>query len=380
MMVSAETKETRWPLALAATLALGVAGSCSSVLLPALIGSFAHLAQLTGAQAAIVASIEMAAMTVSAAIVALSLRWIGVRRFAVGALIGFAVANLVSGLATTMPSLALVRATSGLSEGTLMATMSAALAGGRSPARAFALSMALNLSVSALGFDLLPKLVESCGPAALYYGLAVLAVPGLLLSPWLCAARADRAGEEAGATSGPDNLAPIVVALFAALALFTAAGAVWAVVGRVGLELGLTEGRVGAVLGGATLAGIVAGLGASWIGGRLSRPTILALSTLLLAAAMIGFPLLRTSGAFPFLTDAMMGCYVLAAPFYLGVVARLDPTGKLAAAFIAVQYAGFAIGPALAAPFLNSGVYGVFWVGTGLCGIALPLILLADAK
>ena len=262
-----------------------------------------------------------------------------------------------------------------------MATMSAALARGPAPARSFALSMALNLSVSALGFDLLPKLVEFYGAPSLYYGLAGLAAPGLLLSPWLRTVRDERGARQTAASLHSGPTAPMAVALFAALALFTASGAVWSVVGRVGLEVGLTEARVGAALGGATLTGIIAGLLASWIGGRLSRPAMfLALSTLLLAAAMAGFTFLRGHVAFPLLTDAMMGGYVFAAPFYLGVVARLDPTGKLAAAFIAVQFAGLALGPALAAPFLSSEIYSVFWMGAGLCAVALPLVLFASAN
>jgi MFS family permease len=175
-----------------------------------------------------------------------------------------------------------------------------------------------------------------------------------------------------------------LLALLAMLSYFVAQGVVWAYLFLIGLEGGLTEQGVANGLTLSQFAGIAGALLAALVANRYGR-------TLPLGIGIIGGAvcLYFLVGQFEFLVFALaVGVYNFAwnmtHPYLLGAMASFDRKGRVVVYAVAMQMAGLAFGPMLAAAVIDAGDYAnVNAFGAGLFVLSFALILppvLAQAK
>jgi MFS transporter, DHA1 family, inner membrane transport protein len=353
-------------LAFVALLALGIAAAAPSIIFPGIVGALEMSGRYSAASAASVVAVEMAGMLVAALLVSWSGARLPFRRIAAFGVVTFVVADLAAAVLPPLELLRALRFVAGLGEGAGIAAMAAMAASRAAPERYFAASVACNLAAGALLLQLLPGITAALG-GGVFVAMALVSVPALLLLPAL----PQTTGVSVGMASAGTPIQPLVVswpvvfACLGTLLFFAAISAAWSMVAPAAARAGLAFDDAAQILATATLAGIATGLFASWIGPRVARHWALLLGTGALALALARLAAGPAAGSFLLVTLWLMVSYVFALPFYLGTVAALDRSGRVAAFSMALQFAGLAIGPALAAslPELRQ----VFVVGLAMC-------------
>jgi hypothetical protein len=174
------------------------------------------------------------------------------------------------------------------------------------------------------------------------------------------------------------------LALFAMLAYFMAQGVVWAYLFLIGVSGGLTDQQVANGLMLSQFAGIAGALLAAMLAHRFIRSVPLAIG-IIGGASCLYFLV----GNFEFLVFAVaVGVYNflwnMTHPFLLGAMASFDRRGRVVVYAVAMQMAGLAIGPGLAASVISEGEFlNVNTLGAALFVLSFILILppvLAQAK
>jgi hypothetical protein len=351
-------------LGFAALLALGIGAAAPSIVFPGMVGALIESGRCSASSAATIVALELAGMMVGAAMAARAGTRIGfarAARFGLLVFIGFDLASVVIppapiAFAWLFPA----RAIAGWGEGVAIASMAAMAASLASAERYFAISVACNLAVGALLLRIFP-LSTAHGVGGMFALLALTAVPALLLARALPATATATRSARAPLSGG------VLLACAGTLLFFAAISAVWSIVTVAAARAGLTFADSSQVLAIATVAGIVTGLSVSWLGARIPRRLALGVGTTMLASVMAIFAVGIGAAVFLPVTLALMVSYVFTLPFYFGTIAALDRSGRVMAVAIALQFAGLAAGPALAAMILESGLSRVFWFACALC-------------
>ncbi|MDB5365176.1 MAG: Major facilitator superfamily 1 transporter [Rhodospirillales bacterium] len=363
----------RTGLGFAALLALGVGAAAPSIVFPGVVGTLAETGRYGASSAASIVAGEMAGMMVAAALVAWFGARVAFRRVAALGVAAFILLDLVSAALPALPLLLTLRVLAGVGEGAAIAAMAAMAAALASAERYFAVSVACNLAIGALLLQVFPA-STAYGTGGIFVLLALVAAPSLLLLRALPRTVAD------GASAPPPLRLSrgVAFACIGTLLFFAAISAVWSMVTLAATRAGLAFAESSQVLALATVAGIATGLFVSWLGTRIARRIALLLGTALLALVMATFALGVTASEFLPVTLALMVSYVFTLPFYFGTIAALDRSGRVMAFAIALQFAGLAAGPALAASLLDSGLSLVFWFACALCVAAGASAVLAQ--
>jgi MFS transporter, DHA1 family, inner membrane transport protein len=364
--------------ALIAMILLSIACALPSFILPGIVSAFIAGSGLRPEAAATLGSIELALMTAALVVSSQLVNRIDRRRLAFGALAVALAGQVLSAEAGSYAWLATGRAVAGLGEGTLTAVVAAAIANTRSPDRNFALNFAATLATATLFFMLLPWLQSIGGLRGILYALVgILGCFGLAL-PWFPnrapAVPSEHPATAAAAVSSHAK-ALSLLALCGTLLFFTAIGLVWPLMAQIGLSHHLASAPVTAALAAASIAGIVSGLFVSWLGARIGRLIPLSIGVVginvAMAALLTGFGL----ATFTFAAVSFMLWWVFNTPYFLGVMAALDRSGRLAAFSLAMQTGGIAGGQALAATIVEANDYtGALRLGMILTTVALVAI------
>ncbi|GIL37968.1 MFS transporter [Roseiterribacter gracilis] len=359
-------------LGFVALLALGIGAAAPSIVFPGVLGALVASGRYEGATAAWVISGELAGMMVAAALVA----WLGARvafrRVAAISVVAFLVLDVASAALPSLSLLVTLRVLAGAGEGAAIASMAAMAASLTSAARYFAVSVACNLAASAVLLRVFPRSM-AYGTGGIFLLLAVVALPSLLLL------RALPVPVAATAAAAPrlQISRGVVLACLCTLFFFAAISTVWSFVTLAATKAGLSFDQSSQVLALATVAGIATGLGVSWLTTRVPRQAALLVGTIGLAVVIAVFADGVTATSFAPITMLLMIAYVFTLPFYFGTIAALDRSGRVMAFAIALQFAGLASGPAVAAVILESSgqLARVFWFACALCVAAGALAI-----
>ena len=147
---------------------------------------------------------------------------------------------------------------------------------------------------------------------------------------------------------------------------------------RIGVSWQVDAERVGSSMSNATIVGLAAGLIAASVGLRFGRRVSLWFGSSGLLMTMLGLEWPVAPAYFPALVVAFVFFWMSSLPYYLGLLAASDSSGRLAAFSMVVQFIGQTIGPAVAARTMRSDTYSVA-IGEALAYCAIGLVLALSA-
>lgn len=339
-------------LAIASIVLTGLASAAIIVAMPGLLAGMSTHLDLTSSQIALVNSSEMGGITATTLAVAAWLSKLDRRRAALAGLVLIIAANLLAAFATTFSVLIVTRFIAGLAAGALQGIVSASIAATPIPDRIFAIYLTANLTATTIMLGLLSQFSAAGHPEWLFMIVVALAVLAVLLLRWLPqgpAANAPKATKVA-----QYSYAYGLSALLGTFILLVGIGLTWPLVGMLGLERHMSGEDVASSLSVATVGGIAASVFVSATGNRLGRRIPILAGAAGLCIATLTFVLEHTQTSFTAAAFVFMFCWVLILPYCAGVVATLDPSGRLSVLWITMQFAGLAAGPVFAAGLVLS--------------------------
>jgi MFS family permease len=354
-------------------LILGIVGSAPSMLSPVIAGALASRFRLPADRVGWALSAMLAGFAGANIVLSILLRLIGKRTLlaASAVLMGVASALILAAQAYAPAVAALFLF--GFGGGGILGTTFAIYASDRAPDRRYALQFAATTAAMIAIFPAISAARDVYGAFGIFVAFAVAAGVAAVLAFLLPSSTGTTMGTPRLHLGGTEWR---VHATIAAIAFVSFAGfSVWSFVERVGIAHGYPNAEVGQLLGLAALAGLVAGLSASWLGTRLGRalPTLIALAGMALATCGIA-----TSWAYPPGALLFYASWLVVMPYLLGLLAALDPTGRAVAAATAFQNAGMALAPAVAGSLMVFGGFTAV-LTLALVGYLLTAILAFSA-
>jgi predicted MFS family arabinose efflux permease len=365
----------RTPVAVVIPLVAGNCRAVSSVpLAPLIVGALVSHLGFTEAVAAMMLTVEFLSIAAASLLIAPFASCIDRRLAAFAASAVIIAGSVLSMAAHTATGLVPARVLTGLGEGVLAATISAAAAGTPAPQRLFAL---LGLSIGLYAMLVLlvvPWQIQRFGVAGLF---GIIVVVGLLVLPLLkdFPARAVASLRVDPARLPKATLRLALVGLAALLLLAAGQSSIAAYLERVGTALGMSGQAIGNALALAALASLAGPAAAHVLGDRFGHglPWMAGGAVLCASSLTIGY----AGTALPYTVAAVgtMTGVLFLMPYVMGLYATLDASGRVAAAGPAFGTFGGAIGPALGAAILALGFdyAGVAWLSVAAYALAITM-------
>jgi DHA1 family inner membrane transport protein len=349
---------------------------------PAYVDTLARHGGLGAEQAGYVLSWEMTAFavtTIAMAFLAQRLPW---KRTIWVALLVIALGNVLSIFVAGSPMLLAVRLLVGGASGVIVPLAFATVGRLDNPERAFGLMIGGLLVYAGIFLGVMPWLTSAAGVAGLMGGMLFTCCLAMLSMRWL---PDDRATDT---SSAPRTFiwpaAGHRLALIGMLIFFTQMTAFWSFASVIAQANKVNEGAIALALAVSQFAGIAGTALPAAMGERLSLLRALGLAILAcIAAAVI---LLARTDATTFMVAVLLFHFGwnLGHSYLLALFARLDPTSNLIVMATAMQKAGIAAGPAIAAAVYGAEGSGGVLIASlvlGLCAIAalMPAAKARDA-
>ena len=338
---------------------------------PAYVDALARHGGLGAEQAGYVLSWEMtafAATTIAMAFLAQRLPW---TRTIWLALLVIALGNVLSIFVAGSPMLLAVRLLVGAASGVIVPLAFAIVGRLDNPERAFGLMIGGLLIYAGIFLGVMPWLTSAAGVAGLMGGMLFTCCLAMLSMHWL---PADRATDPA--TAQRTFTWPVAghrMELVGMLVFFTQITSFWSFASVIAQAAKVSDGAVALALAVSQFAGIAGTVLPAAVGERL--PLLRALGLAILACTAAAAILLARTDATTFMVAVLLFHFGwnLGHSYLLALFARLDHTSSLIVMATAMQKAGSAAGPAIAA-----GIYGAKGSGgvliaslaLGLCAMA----------
>ena len=259
-----------------------------------------------------------------------------------------------------------------------------ALAGdGLHPDRNFAFMILGQVVLAAAIATLIPGVDERFGfkgVLLLLSGLTLLGIPLIGLIPTRGRERRSEAAaqsselSESSESAASESSLPVFVALFGLVTFFAAITCVWAFVELIGNLRGLSDGEVGTVISVSLLIGGLGALAVAVVGDRISLFAGIAIGSAGLILSFGGVALASSFAAFGLAMTVLQAMWNFSLPYQLGLVARLDSSGRYTVLVTAAQTAGAVVGPAIAGFVAEASGFGaVLWLGAGICAASVAI-------
>jgi MFS family permease len=362
------------PAAIISVIILGVTGSIVFILLPLLIGAFTERLSLAPEQVGMLGSADMAGMFLAALFATWWIRKYNWRFVALLACVVLASCHFLSGNLQEFGPLFGVRVAAGFAGGSLMSIALTSLGDTHKPDRFFALFIAGQLSLGALGLWLFPGLLSQFGLAGVFSALAVLVLASGLLIP--LAPQQGRVIEvtiKSGARGG--SATPGFLALVGCLVFNFGIMAVWAYLERIGNAAGLQADFIGSALSGSLGAALFGALLAAAMVDRFGRifPLLLTLALQAIALWLLAGDLSGTR----FVTGVMLFSFAWNFPvaYQLAITVSVDTSGRLVVLFLSAVKLGYAIAPAIAAQIIVRGESIMPVMLLGMAGFIISAVI-----
>lgn len=325
--------------------------------------------------ASLLGAAELGGMTVALLSAPLVLMRSDRRTLALSALALSVVCQLLSLTVDATPMLALLRTSCGFGEGWLYAAAIASLASTSAPDRAFGIVVAANQIAGTLLLATIAW-ISVGNPAA--GAISVACIFSLATAPFVLSLPRGRDASSSGkdrATVAGFDRTPALLGLAGMFLLSAAFGLVWPNIGQIALARGVSQQSLLHAFSAVGLGGIAAGIMAAVLGAKFGRIPPLVVGSSGFAAALA---LPTTSSPFLLTALGIIFFFTLSVPYYLGLLAAIDRTGRLAVLTSAMIPFGIAVGQA-ASSFLvgSSGFANVTVVGSALATVALLAIVSA---
>lgn len=306
------------------------------------------------------------------------------RRLIVIGLMLVAVGHGLSLVATNVIMMAAFQALGGLGTGLVICVVLATAARAPKPELTYGLingSAGAYLSILAL---VVPKLLLFGGFTALYGFYSLLAMVGLCCLPAIPNVRAPSvAGPRTTADTGRFKIGMIAnksgwIALIGMGIFYFSIAGMGAFIARIGVNLDISLETIGMAFFVGGMLTIVCPVAAGFVGARFgsTRPLILVGSLMCLTA--FGIAISGNNSSFLMGVPMWIVLPAILTPSFLGGLAVIDPTGKLAGAQPAFATLGGSMGPMIAGAVADAGGFGTLGVFI-VCVLSTGLVLMAVA-
>ena len=328
----------------------------------------------TNGQIGTIATFETLSISVASIILSRIVNRLDRKKIFITAAILVILGNILTILAPTLNYVILARVISGLGSGAIVATVVATIARGSNAQMTFAL---LNSGVGVMGVLLpfcLPMIIASNGMNGAYsFHLFISLFIFLFISFLTLSSGADDNQNTVSSYKGYAGWASMIGTSL----IFLGHAGIFAFSAKIGATLGISVIQVGYVFMAGGLLTIFGPLLAGFIGQRFgSLLPCLILITILLVSGIILANV--TSPIIFFIAVPLCGMIpMILTPFFLGGMAKLDPSGSLAAAHPAFSTMGGAAGPVVMGYTIDmAGFTSIGWVLIVMVIVGTPLISL----
>lgn len=335
----------------------GTSGTLSQIALPLLVSSLIIGLSLSEQNAGLIVSLELITAALVSFCIAPKVHDWPRRLLAVtGALIAIT-GHALSALATDLQLVIALRVLAGIGAGVMLATGNASVASSNNPDRMYSLVILITGAAHLVVLTSMPVFIAkwSHSGAFAYQAMFIL----LMLPLMFFLPKRGKIPEHLATETGEDRfplLKAIAVILMVGL-FFTRETALYGFSQEIGMRTGLSFQEVGNVLGAAGLLALVGAAVAAVLGTRFGRliPVLIGL----LANTIMPFMISQTdsSAVFTFCQIAYHMALFFTVPYLFGMIAELDPKGRLLAVGGGALTMGGSIGPAVAGVLITWGGY-----------------------
>lgn len=355
MNIIENNKTDRWTYQFSAML-LSALGIMSFLLQPVMLGSYAVVHQLGDTQLGMLAGIEILGTTLASLSGLFWINRVNWKKTAIFAIIVVALGYYLAGLCDDYNTLLVLRFSSGfLGHGVLFVLGYTYLGEHSQPERILGFALAVQMVMSSILLMLLPQLQLVWLFEGMMSSMALLSLLALLAVPWF---------PVGGIKSGNHTLSGVftgasrpLLILFAIVIFEICLAAVWAFIETMGAHSGITMPEIGKAL---AIAGPLSATGcllASVLSIRYGRAMPLVVTLLGIGASLFILGELRD------LTSLYIGFFGLSffwnfgMPYFFGILALLDDSGRLITLVPAAQGIGATVAPVLAGVLLTGNGY-----------------------
>jgi MFS family permease len=366
------------------TIRVSVLGSIALLpllVLPTMIGALVDYTGFTEAEAGWVAAVGFAGSALGAIVAGLRIRHFDPRMLGVVGLVLLAVFDAASVFASQLPAWLFVtfRFVSGVGGAIAFAAVMASIATMSNPERGYGIFMVFQFGISAVGLYGLPFLLPVIGVSGMFLILSAAAVLSLLLRNAVIHRKAVSAET---AVEIHTLLKPAALLAMFGIGLYETANlGYYTYSERIGVNFGLTDYRIGEILGLATFLGVPSALIVVWLGDRFGqlKPLSAALLVSVVGLLVLLYPLGPASYA---VSMYLMGiAWAFGLPYFQAVEARIDPGGSVVVVGGFFTSCGAVLGPAIAATLVRPGFYdNVLLFAIGTYGVVVVLMTLCTNR
>tara|TARA_B100001769_G_scaffold81851_1_gene62117 strand:+ start:456 stop:1613 length:1158 start_codon:yes stop_codon:yes gene_type:complete len=328
----------------------------------------------TNGQIGTIATFETLSISVASIILSRIVNRLDRRKIFIISAILVILGNILTILSPTLNYVILARVISGLGSGAIVATVVATIARGSNAQMTFAL---LNSGVGVMGVLLpfcLPIIIASNGMNGAYsFHLFISLFTFLFISFLTLSSDADDNQNTVSSYKGYAGWASMIGTSL----IFLGHAGIFAFSAKIGATLGISVIQVGYVFMAGGLLTIFGPLLAGFIGQRFGSlfPCLILITILLVTGIILANV---TSALIFFIVVPLCGMIpMILTPFFLGGMAKLDPSGSLAAAHPAFSTMGGAAGPVVMGYTIDmAGFTSIGWVLIVMVIVGTPLISL----
>ena len=348
-----------------------------------LIGAVAdEFVNSTRGEIGTIATLELFSISIVSIIISRNTHRINRRLVFICAAIIIAIGHSLTIYAPDLNTVFIARIISGIGSGAIVATIMATIAKAQNAQMTFAL---LNSGVGAAGVILslvIPRIIATNGMDGAYF---VHLIFSLLAFLFILLLSFEKDSAEESTTFKPYKGKHGWIAMFGVAFAFFAHGGLLTFSERIGADLSISVISMGNVFAVGGLLTIVGPLIAGIIGGKFGsmKPSILFLALMVIVSFFVAN---AWSSSIFFIFVPIFGLLpIMWTPFFLGGMANLDPSGRIAAAHPAFVTMGGAIGPMIMGYISDYGGFSlVGWVAMLTILISIPMVVIgtkaADQK
>lgn len=350
---------------------LGSIGALTIVILPGIVGVIADTLQLSPGQVGLVMSADIITMAASMGVTAFLIHKLNWRTLAVAALVVLLAGSLLSIRADSYQAMILARLVAGIGEGMAVSVAFAIFGGTHNPDRQFGIYLVVILSVAATLLYFIPGLLASGGKAYVFTLISLLVAINFLFVPWLPVSH----GEEHSSSNDAGAPLPYVLVglgLATVFLYFMAQGEAWAFMERIAANAGLSAQTTGNSLAISNIGGIVGALIAAAVSVRFGRAWPIIISAVISICGLVILLGDIDGIRFGAATVLYLFGWNLTQPYFSGIMAELDPKGRVVVMMGAVQTAGLGLGPGVVGAMIRGDDFSI----VSILGIVLILMSL----
>ena len=366
------------PLKVVVALSIGlIAAWFGGELLPLTMGVLTDGFKFSLEHAGVLLSVEMAGMAALSLLVSPFVGKLDLRKMAFIGVLVVVSGQSMTAMATGYVPVGASRFITGAGAGILTAVLFAAVARTREPERLMGLMNVVFALVTSLFLVLLPYVISGFGPRAYFWALAAVVLCTFWVFTWLPKSSAD---EEEKNKESPSVSVPVVcLVACSSAALFSGQALIWSFSERIGVTLGLSMEQIGWILGGGGLTGLAGAAFPTLLGRKYGRILPLVFSLLGIGASFIGITYANEPVLY---AVSMLGYgffFGFNMPYAMGIIAAVDPLGRMSALFGALAPFCSALLPAIGGYLVTAYSYqmiGLVCLGSTVVA-CLPLVALA---